>query len=80
MGSPLGSGDTALAVDLNGGDVPVSEQLLNLADIDPGPEEQGGRRGSERAGRIRAGAYLTAVTILGPGIARQAFRGPMMRR
>ena len=45
MRRAFGGGDAALVVDLGGGDVLVAEQLLDLADIDPGPEEQSRRRG-----------------------------------
>ena len=68
MRRPLGGGDAALVVDLGGGDVAVAEELLDLADIDAGPEEQGRRGGPQRVGRVRAGVRLAGVSILGPGI------------
>jgi hypothetical protein len=72
VGSASGGGDATFVVDLGGGDVPVSEQFLGLADIDPGAEEQGRRRGPQRVGRVRAGDYLTGVIVRGPGVAWQA--------
>ena len=70
---PFGGGDAALVVNLGGGDVPVAEQLLDLADIDAGTQEEGRRRGPERVWRVRAGGRLISATVLALGVARQPF-------
>jgi hypothetical protein len=41
VGGALGGGDPALVGDLGGGDVAVAEEVLDLADLDPGAQEPG---------------------------------------
>ena len=50
----FGGSTTEFVVDLSVRDVLVAEQLLDLPDIDSGPEEEGRRRGAERMRRLRA--------------------------
>ena len=68
MGSALGGGDPALVVDLGGRDVPVAEELLDLADIDPGTQEQGGGGRPERVRRVGAGRGWSASPSFGLGV------------
>lgn len=53
MRRSLGGADAALVIDLRGGDVAVTEQLLYLANVDPGTQQE--RRGcrSQRMRRVR---------------------------
>ena len=65
--APSAAAIRRLVVDLRGRDVPVAEQFLDLADIDPGPQEQGRRCGPQRVRRVRAGA----ASLSRPGLARE---------
>jgi len=60
MRRALGYRDPALVVDLRRRHVPVTEQILDFTDINPGPEQERGRR-PERMGRIDAPRRYAAV-------------------
>ena len=64
MGGAFLGGAPAFVVNLGSGDVAVAQELLNLADIDAGIEEQGGGGRPQGMGAVEPRAFLDRP---GPG-------------
>ena len=60
----LGGGAPPLVVDLGGGDVAMTEEVLDLADVDAGVEEEGGGGGAEGVRGENALRALATVSLL----------------
>jgi hypothetical protein len=79
MRGALAGSSPPLVIDLGGGDVPVTEQLLDLHNVHAGIEQERGGGGAERVRRVHAfdGFLAGRQFPLPPGVwdvAQEAFQ------